>query len=129
MEQVKNEQQPQNDTQQHVATLEKLLQQIEELNVNPDSRLKLADALTAALEALKEKEDKPEDQPKKNSGGLDLSADPISDHLLRVAQGRPSRSQEAHNDAVRTLVELTQGTSHADDQDEAAMFLARLVKD
>jgi uncharacterized protein YicC (UPF0701 family) len=129
MEQQVDNQKVQNDTQDHIGTLEKLLQQIDQLNVNDESKTKLADALTAALEALKEKDEKPDQEPKKNTGGLDLSADPIADHLLRVAQGRPSREQQRHDEAVNTLVELTQGTSHVEDHDEAAMFLARLVKD
>jgi TolA-binding protein len=128
MEQQQTNNPPQDDNQQHVATLEKLLDQIDQLNiVNDDSKTRLSEALKAAVEALQGNEKAPEKQP--NGGGLDLSADPIADHLMRVAEGRPSREDQRHGEAVRTLVELTQNTSHTDDHDDAAKYLARLVKD
>ena len=103
--------------QTHTVTLQKLLSQLDQLNVNDVSRPMLAEALAAAMEALRT-----------TSGGVELSDADVYGHLSRIAQGLPSRDQERRQSAVNTLVELTNNVPSREDGNGPVSDLAKLVK-
>ncbi len=97
----------QTDNQVRIETLHKLLNQLSKLNVDEDSREKLAEALQAALRALRSEE----------QGGVELTQkSPAMDHLLRLATGQPTAKEESNRDAVMHLAALVNNEDQDGDQ-------------
>ena len=118
--------QQQNDNQKHVETLQRLLAQLDGLKLDsPESKARLEAALRAAVDAL----GGDKGGEKQQASGLDLSADPATDHLLRLSSGRLSAREEKNADAVNTLVAAVNNTARGDEKADAAKALARMVKD
>lgn len=115
-----------NDNQQHVETLRRTLQQLEAFAFkNPESKAKLQQALEAAISALENGEtEKPQQQ---TGGGIDLS-ESVEDTLLRVIEGRPSRTGERKRDAVMHLASLVDQVPQREAVSEPVAALARLVR-
>ena len=106
----------------HSITLQKLLSQVDSLNVTEESKARLRDALAAGIEALKA-----------TSGGLELSQDDANDHLMRVVSGETgrTRAKAARNQqAVIELAALVDQVPHGQDEGGASAVntLARLVR-
>ena len=105
--------------QTHTVILQKLLSQLPQLNITEKDRPKLAEAIAAAIEALRT-----------TSGGVGLSQDAATDALLRMIEGRPSAQQEKNDAAVLALAALVDNHQDQDqDHGDAVNFLARMVKD
>lgn len=125
---MQNQQQTDNQKNaDHISTLRKLLDQIGSLNLaNAESRSRLEAAVKFALEVI-EKDDAATTQQPKTDGGIDLS-ESAEDTLLRVIEGRPSRTADKKRDAVMFLASLVNDEPQRKDETGAVGQLAGLIR-
>lgn len=118
----------QNNHEKHVTTLQKLLEQVDGLNMNDQSKSLLTEALRYALEKLKT--DAGESRTETTaSSNVNLSHETANDVLMRVIEGRPSSSEERRQSAVQTLAALVENEDTQPEVSDAAIQLSKLVKD
>lgn len=105
----------------HGVTLQKLLSQLDTLNVTEGSKPRLREALTAAISALQQ-----------TSGGVELSQGSAMEYLVNLVSGEDDRATakaERQRDAVMTLAALVDQERHQEpDESDPVAFLADLIR-